>query len=198
MENSEKSEGSNIEEADSFTGDDFKNSIWYKKLTELFQDYFLTDVLSLAAFKYIREKIINKSSDAERVIKWVMMRVNNKSLPDVYHERQLGCPDLVPGLTIKPFWEPSHFSFIDELLKHFDTIKEELINLRSEKGFQPYKSPNYASDIKSNDNLGSLAHDKGEWNVFYLYLHDVKFEENCGRCPKTAELIEKIVPRQYQ
>jgi aspartate beta-hydroxylase len=176
---------------------EFKDTILYQRLSELFKDYFLSDVLSLAAFSYIREKIISKSKDAEHVIKWVMMRVNKKSLPDVYDKNQLGCPDLVPGLTIKPFWDPSEFSFIDELLKSFDTIKAELIKLRDEKGFQPYKSPKYASEIKSNDNLGSLAHDTGEWNVFYLYLHELKFEHNCSKCPKTVELIQKIVPRQY-
>jgi aspartate beta-hydroxylase len=186
-----------MEELNNFDTDDFKQSIWYQRLTELFKDYFLSDVLSLAAFKYIREKLLNKSKDAERAMKWVLMKVNNKTLPDIYDKFQLGCPDLVPNLTIKPFWDPSEFKFINELLKNFDIIKEELINLRSEKGFQPYKSPNYASDIKSSDNLGSLAHDKGEWNVFYLYLHDIKFEENCSKCPKTVELIEKLIPRQY-
>jgi len=30
------------------------------------------------------------------------------------------------------------------------------------------------------------------------FLHDMKFEENCQKCPKTVELIEKYVPRQYQ
>jgi aspartate beta-hydroxylase len=176
---------------------DFKETVLYERLTELFKDYFLSDIQSLAAFKYIREKIINKSKDGEHVTKWVMMRVNNKALPDIYDKMQLGCPDLVPGLTIKPFWEPSGLSFVDELLSNFEIIKDELINLRDEKGFQPYKSPKFASDIKSNDDIGSLAHDKGEWNVFYLYLHDLKFEENCNKCPKTVEIIEKIVPRQY-
>lgn len=46
--------------------------------------------------------------------------------------------------------------------------------------------------------MGSYANDSGQWNVFYLYLHNMKFEENCKKCPKTVDLIEKLVPRQYQ
>jgi len=51
---------------------------------------------------------------------------------------------------------------------------------------------------KSEDKLGSYANDSGQWNVFYLFLHDMKFEENCKKCPITVSLIEKYVPRQYQ
>ena len=76
------------------------------------------------------------------------MKINNKLLPSIYDKNQVGCPDLVPGLTIRSFWDPFKFDFIIELMKNFEIIKEELINLREGKGFQPYKSPSYASDIK--------------------------------------------------
>lgn len=42
-----------------------------------------------------------------------------------------------------------------------------------------------------------MSNDSGEWNVFYLFLHDMKFEENCAKVPKTIEIIQKVVPRNY-
>lgn len=181
----------------SFTSNEEKESLLFDKLKELFQEYFLSEIQSMAAFKFIKDKFLKDSKDAEHVKKWVLMKINGKKLPDVYNKMQLGCPDLVPGLTITNFWDPGKFGWIGELVKQVDIIKEELIELRKEKGFQPYKSPKYASDIQSDDKMGSLAHDKGEWNVFYLFLHDLKFEENCKKCPKTVEIIQSLVPRQY-
>jgi aspartyl/asparaginyl beta-hydroxylase (cupin superfamily) len=43
--------------------------------------------------------------------------------------------------------------------------------------------------------VGNESIDSGSWNVFYLFLHDLKFDSNCEKCPKTVEIIEKHVPR---
>ncbi len=40
------------------------------------------------------------------------------------------------------------FDWAKELIANADIIREELNELRSGKGFQPYKSPLHASDIK--------------------------------------------------
>eukprot|EP00340_Litonotus_pictus_P006944 CAMPEP_0170516234 /NCGR_PEP_ID=MMETSP0209-20121228/2508_1 /TAXON_ID=665100 ORGANISM="Litonotus pictus, Strain P1" /NCGR_SAMPLE_ID=MMETSP0209 /ASSEMBLY_ACC=CAM_ASM_000301 /LENGTH=282 /DNA_ID=CAMNT_0010801043 /DNA_START=200 /DNA_END=1047 /DNA_ORIENTATION=+ len=130
----------------------------------------------------------------------VLNKVNNKPIPKESSKMQYGCPDICPGITVQPFYDPSKYEFVQELIKNREVIIEELMDLRKTKessGFQPYKSPSYASDIKSKDGLGSLAHDSGEWNVFYLFLHEMKFGPNCEKCPKTVELIKKLVPRQY-
>jgi hypothetical protein len=47
----------------------------------------------------------------------------------------LGCPDLVPGLSLKGWWEREEISWIKDLESHFDIIKEELTTLRDQKGF---------------------------------------------------------------
>jgi aspartate beta-hydroxylase len=33
--------------------------------------------------------------------------------------------------------------------------------------------------------------------VFYLYLHDIPFTENCAKVPKTIEILKECVPRDY-
>ena len=80
-----------------------------------------------------------------------------------------------------------------------------MLSLRTQTGFQPYRAPSWTNDLKvsiddaqADDKVGNHGNDKGNWNVFYLFLHDMKFEENCERCPKTVEIIEKVVPREYQ
>lgn len=148
MENAQKQDNSIINPNTSLESED-KEKIIFSKLGLLFQDYLLSEVQSIAVFKYIKDIFLYKDSKhSDHVKQWVLMKVNNKSLPLIYDKNQIGCPDLVPGLTIKSFWDPYQFDWIKELLKHFHTIKEELISLRESKGFQPYKSPKYASDFK--------------------------------------------------
>jgi aspartate beta-hydroxylase len=45
--------------------------------------------------------------------------------------------------------------------------------------------------------VGNESIDRGRWNVYYLFLHDIKFDKNIEQCPRTVEIIEKLVPRQY-
>ena len=42
-----------------------------------------------------------------------------------------------------------------------------------------------------------MGTDKGAWNVFYLFLHDIQFKDNCEKVPKTIEILKKIIPRNY-
>ena len=59
-------------------------------------------------------------------------------------------------------------------------------------GFQPLKLPNWASkhQKKAADGAGAVSHDAGDWNVFYLFLHEEEYEENCRRCPLTTSLLQ--------
>jgi len=77
-------------------------------------------------------------------------------------------------------------------------IREELLKLRETGGFQPYRSPAYANEKNlAPDKIGSLGTDNGSWNVFYLYLHDIKFDENCAKVPETIKILKDLVPRTY-
>lgn len=80
-------------------------------------------------------------------------------------------------------------------MEHYDEIKNEVLNLRSQTGFQPYRGPSWTSKIPADDGIGHLSHDKGQWNIFYLYLHEIKFDLNCQKVPRTMEVIDNIFPR---
>lgn len=125
------------------------------------------------------------------------MKVNDLRMPKEYHQRQLGCPDLVPCITIKPWWEREDFEWVAQLESHFETIRDELLALRNEQGFQPYRGPSWAGKQKPEDGIGSKSNENGDWNVFYLFLHNMEFKENCEKVPETVKIIQELVPRQY-
>lgn len=71
------------------------------------------------------------------------------------------------------------------------------MSLRSQKGFQPYRGPSWISDRKAQDGVGNESIDSGMWNVFYLELHNMKFDYNCDKVPFTMEMIDKYIPNNY-
>lgn len=178
---------------------EFKDSVLYPALEDLFRSYLLSDIHKLGAFKFIKEIFSNPNKDNERAREWVLMKVNKKIRPEKYDDFQKGCDDLCPGISLQGFHDPTKYNFINKLIESRKIIVEELLKLREipNNGFQPYLGPKSQSNILTEDGKASYAHDKGDWNVFYLFLHNLKFEENCKLCPRTVELIEKIVPRQY-
>jgi aspartate beta-hydroxylase len=125
------------------------------------------------------------------------MRLNGRLMPPVVHPRQLGCPDIVPGLTQRGWWEREQIPWIAKLEASASVIREELIALREHKGFQPYRSPAYATKNLAADKIGSMGNDTGNWNVYYLYLHDIPFEENLERVPNTVKILQEVIPRNY-
>jgi len=112
-------------------------------------------------------------------------------------QHQKGCPDIIPFLTANNFWDNSHFPFSQQFIDSFDIIQQELVDLRNEKGFQPYRGPTWAGKNKASDGIGTSSTDGGNWNVFYLFLHNMKFDTNCQKVPKTVALIEKYMPRSF-
>lgn len=48
------------------------------------------------------------------------------------------------------------------------------------------------TDKNKNKSGGKNTNDEGDWNVYYLYLHNLDFEENRLKCPVTSSLIDKI------
>ncbi|CAN0334269.1 unnamed protein product, partial [Discosporangium mesarthrocarpum] len=60
----------------------------------------------------------------------------------------------------------------------------------------PYRAPRWSTPRPAEDGVGSLSHNTGDWNVFYLYLHNMDFQENRAACPNTCRLIQSL-PRHY-
>ena len=84
------------------------------------------------------------------------------------------------------------FDWLHPFEEHAAEIRAELLALKEQRGFQPLKLPNWASkhQKKAADGAGAVSHDAGDWNVFYLFLHEEEYEENCRRCPLTTSLLQ--------
>jgi aspartate beta-hydroxylase len=46
------------------------------------------------------------------------------------------------------------------------------------------------------DQASGLGHDRGDWNVYYLHLHNADYSMNRARCPVTCAILDGI-PRNY-
>jgi aspartate beta-hydroxylase len=74
---------------------------------------------------------------------------------------------------LKGWWDRKDFDWILKLEAKAPIIREELLKLRETTGFQPYRSPAYANAKNLAPDVGSLGTDSGNWNIYYLYLHDL-------------------------
>lgn len=83
-----------------------------------------------------------------------------------------------PGLTARPWHDTAEVPWIGDLERAGARIREEFTQL-SEPCFEPALTGD---------------HERGDWNIYYLYVNGRKVPENCARCPETAKAIE-AVPR---
>jgi len=163
-------------------------------------EFSLSPIATIAAKNAIRKMALPQNRDnMARVRQYIVHRLSGRKRappPTPWHNP---CPEIFPGLRPHPFWDVSspEMAWTKEFESHYDVIREELMALRGQAGFQPYRGPSWTQGIEAPDGLGKMSHDAGDWNVFYLFLHDAKFEENCKRCPETVRLIEKVAPRHY-
>jgi aspartyl/asparaginyl beta-hydroxylase (cupin superfamily) len=82
-----------------------------------------------------------------------------------------------PGLTARPWHDPTSFPAVAVLQAAYPSIQTEYDQLKNETGFQPEMEP-----LKRT----------GNWNVFMLYERGKKNEANCAKCPETTRIIESI------
>lgn len=146
-------------------------------------------------------KMATEPQGLEHLRDWILLQINGgQGRRRLFDAQQLGCPDLVPGLRARPFWasaagrEPEA-GFVEELERAAGDVLEELAaaRRRSQPSFQPYRAPTWANPTRpAADGMGSLGHDKGDWNVLYLHLHNVDFASNCALFPRTEEIIKGI------
>ena len=87
-------------------------------INELLKDHYLTPLQLAAAKRFVQTKVGNpEDRSVDRLREWIFMRVNGRKLPKEYHPRQLGCPDLMPGLPLKGWWDRTEFDWVLELEK---------------------------------------------------------------------------------
>ena len=192
---------------------DKTTNVFFNRLEIVLRGHGLTPFSSKIALAYI-QKTMNKDNGNRclaRVMQYLLDKMNNKQsniVIDNAIDWQKGCPNRIPNLTSSPIWDKEQFSWVKILESSYCDIKSEFLSLRNSNVFQPYRSPisenpssssssTSSSSDKIQDELGEMATDKGSWNVCYLYLHGMDFEENLLKCPSTTEVM-KSIPRLYE
>jgi len=165
---------------------------------------------------WLKNELTAPDDACARVRQWMLMQMNGQRMPKAgVAPQQLGCPQLLPGLSARPVWTAEQLPWLAHVKAAFPAIKAELLALRGggsglgggggvggvgggggasdhRSGFQPYRAPSRAEQSSSEnaaDGVGSVGTDRGEWNIFYLSLHNLDFKANVARCPATMELI---------
>ena len=108
----------------------------WSKIDDLLKEYYLTAFQTLACKKFIKDKVANpEDKSVARLRDWMLMKLSGQPMPKKYHPRQLGCPDLVPGLSLKGWWDRTEFQWVLKLEEKAPIIRDELLKLRAQTGF---------------------------------------------------------------
>jgi Aspartyl/Asparaginyl beta-hydroxylase len=83
-----------------------------------------------------------------------------------------------PGLTSRPWHEPSDFAWVAALEAAYPAICEEAARVYGARdGFAPYDYPGVADP---------------RWKSFFLFHGGVPHEQNCAACPETARVLASL------
>lgn len=181
-----------------------KERAFLRKLDAFFDAHGLRPISKRMAFQYVTMMANDTQTGAgtfDRVQPWLLNQLNGVRRVPGMSPWQKGCPALIPGLASSAFWDTSPSGrlggWVSALEAAAPLIRDELLSLRGTTGFQPYRAPATSHEgSQAADGVGSVSHDKGEWSVFYLFLHNLEFTQNRLRCPETCKAID-LVKQQY-
>ena len=95
-----------------------------------------------------------------------------------------------PDLPTTPYFDRALFPWYAALEDNVDVIRAELREvLREAKGIAPFLGTN-ALDRVGSQLAGAEA--PPAWDAFFFYRHGERYEENCARCPRTAEILDSL------
>ena len=94
-----------------------------------------------------------------------------------------------PDLPSTPYFARELFPWYALLEDNVDAVREELAAvMQSDFGIEPFLKFHAQEDAAGY--LGGTG--KPTWDAFFFYRHGKRYEENCARCPRTAEMLESL------
>ena len=204
------------------------NEDLFEKIERAFRSKLcLSRFSSRMAIEFLRSRLClpDGQNRFKRVLGYVIDLLNNKNKKEATSvdspvNWQSGCPNVIKGLRARPIWDNDDFPWIKTLEEHSSGICLELMALRGQQTFQPYRAPSSThintsstgEDLKKtealpsdslgtvenlkktegllSDSLGTLGTTVGDWNVCYLHLHGLDVGNSLQKCPITAAAIE--------
>ena len=95
-------------------------------------------------------------------------------------------PHLVAGIRSMPWWDKRAFAWCGLLERNYAAIRAEVVELR--------RTPANFTPVG-----GRAAHDHtlvatGDWREFPLLGNGKRYDDNCARCPVTAQTMQHVPP----
>ena len=120
--------------------------------------------------------------DIPRVLEFSQYARGEKNAPAPQAQGHEPCEEFVPGLTAKPFWDPTEFSWVAELEAQSGVIQEEL---------QSVKVSSEGASFSGDSALQSSVMGGG-WSAIRLQRLGRWNEDMCQLFPKTAGILRKL------
>ena len=80
---------------------------------EFLASYHLSSFSKQIALQWLKTLATDSTQDLARVKGWLMRKMNHvRSRPELADEWQKGCPELIPGLRSRAFWDTKEFEWI--------------------------------------------------------------------------------------
>lgn len=140
---------------------------------------------AMAAFAKALDEVASEheGADLHRVRAYAENRAGKRK---IYQQRPTGSH--FPYLPAIEFFDRSLFPWFDELEKHTDAIRQEMLSLWADDDdrFRPYVA--YGEGIPLNQ-WAELNHSL-RWSAWFFWENGVRNDANCERCPRTAGAIE--------
>jgi aspartyl/asparaginyl beta-hydroxylase (cupin superfamily)/Tfp pilus assembly protein PilF len=95
-----------------------------------------------------------------------------------------------PGLPTHGWFERTDFPWLEKIESRTTEIRDELIQvLRADHGFRPFiEMPRGHPGTAYWEALNYSPN----WNAFFFYRDGRRFDENCRRCPITAQILDSL------
>jgi aspartate beta-hydroxylase len=95
----------------------------------------------------------------------------------------------VPGLPAQPYLDRALLPWLDELEAHTTVLRAELDAVLA--AAQPLESfLRHHTVEETAAYLGGSA--DAQWNAYFFHRHGERYDEHCGRCPRTATLLDTL------
>jgi hypothetical protein len=145
-------DGSSSSSSDDDQEDEASVQLWLK-VESVLEEYHLSRFALAAAKRWVRLMGDPDNSHLERIKGWLLLKINNRMRAKPSNDWQSGCPEIIAGLRALPFWEVEapEMQWLREVEACYDDVRDELLQLRGQDGFQPYRQPAWSTKIASPD-----------------------------------------------
>ncbi|MCR5878328.1 aspartyl/asparaginyl beta-hydroxylase domain-containing protein [Phenylobacterium sp. J367] len=140
--------------------------------------------------EYLREKTAEASSDVSEAAR----RRFDEAIGVLTGKRKVYVQEPLllhyPQLPAIPFYDRSHFPWLEELEAATDVIREEMLVAMEKAGdaFAPYIAYPKGAPVNQWEELNHSR----RWSSFFLWKDGVRQDGACELCPRTADLLNRL------